>query len=161
LPVASVSFAFELVNRDEPQRSRIDAVAQPTRFARAVRKDMAQVAIRRARANLGSEHAVADVAIFDDGFGLDRLRETRPTTAAVELIHGSKQRLARNHVYVKTRFLVVPIGVLERMFRPVTLCHFKLLRRKAGDRFWTFLTVRHLALPNRVGCGRAELVAGT
>src|SRR4029077_17195723 len=72
---------------------RVDAVAQAG-WARAVGKDMAEMAIAFRAQDLGADHAVADIALLVD-MALDRrLGEARPPAAGIELGVGLEQRLA-------------------------------------------------------------------
>ncbi len=57
---------------------------------------------------------MADIALLNDIFSVDRLGKTRPTTVTVELIQRSNQGFTRNHVHVETWYFVVPIEGLER-----------------------------------------------
>src|SRR5215831_19270072 len=98
LAVAAVPLVFELIQRDEAQRRGIDAVAQAACFARAVRKDMAQMAIAMAGANFRPNHAVGGVFVLDHIFGFDRPGEAGPTTVTVEFVVRSEERLARYDV---------------------------------------------------------------
>ena len=55
LAVLAVPFGFELVDGDEAQRGRVDAVAHAAR-SRPIREDMAQVRIAALRPDLGAAH---------------------------------------------------------------------------------------------------------
>jgi hypothetical protein len=59
---------------------------------------MAKVTVFISGAHLGSSNAVARISVLDHVFRFDRLRKARPTRAAVELVHRSEQRLARDSV---------------------------------------------------------------
>jgi len=76
--IAAVPFSLKLVERDETERGRIDAVAQTARFRRAVLEHMAEVTVPMSRPNFGSGHAMAEILLVNDIFSLDRPSETRP-----------------------------------------------------------------------------------
>src|SRR6185312_847684 len=129
LAVFAVAFLLEIVEMDEAQRGRIDAIAQAAFGAWAIGKEMSEMAVAIAGANLGPDHAVAGVAVFDDILRLDRPGEARPAGAAVEFVDRGEERLAGHHVDVDPGLLVVPIGVVEGPLRPVLLGHAELLGR--------------------------------
>lgn len=104
---------------------------------------MAEMAAAMSGAHLGPSHAVARISVLDNIFGPNRLRKARPTRAAVELVHRSEQRLARDGVHVNAGLLVVPISVVKWPFRSVTLGHAVLLGRKTGYGVWILAVVRH------------------
>jgi hypothetical protein len=64
-------------------------------------------------------------------------------TAAIELVQRSKQRLARYDVDVYTGLFVVPVGVLKRPLRSVTLGHPVLLGRKERDSYRILVIFGH------------------
>jgi hypothetical protein len=45
IEIFAVTLALHVVAMDEPERRRIDAVAQATAISRAIREDMAEVAV--------------------------------------------------------------------------------------------------------------------
>ena len=94
-------------------------------------------------ANFSSSHAVAIVSFLDHVLRFEWLGEARPTRAAIKLVNRSKQRLAGHDVNVNTWFFVIPIGILKGSFRPITLRHTVLLRRKARYRFRILVVFRH------------------
>src|ERR1043165_10241669 len=80
LRVFAVSLGLELICGDEPQRCRVDAVAQAGRF-RAVVEDVAEARVAELAADLDADHAVRRVALLDDRAGDERLPEARPARA--------------------------------------------------------------------------------
>src|SRR6186997_303947 len=75
------------------QRNGVDAEAQPARW-RPVGKHVAQVRVADVAGRLDALHAVAFVEVISDDALLERLREARPTRAAVELARRVEQRRA-------------------------------------------------------------------
>ena len=124
---------LEVVEVDEPQRSGVDAVAQPAFGAGAVVEHVAEMAVAVRGAHLGADHQMAEVALLDDVGGLDRLGEARPAGTAVELVDRREQRLAGDHVDVDAGLVVVPVLAGERPLGAVLLGHVVLLRRQRVD----------------------------
>src|SRR5688500_2824580 len=94
---------------DEPQRGRVDAVAQSAAIARPVGEYVAEMAVAVRRAHLDASHAVRRVPDFVDVGRIDGLREARPAGARVEFVRRGEQRLAGYDVDVDTRLLVIEI----------------------------------------------------
>jgi hypothetical protein len=94
LAIAAIPFPLQLVDWDEPERSGVDAVAQPARFAGTVGEDMSQVAIAVGGTNFGANHTVGCVALLDDVIGFDRFGEAGPAAAALELVKRREEGLA-------------------------------------------------------------------
>jgi hypothetical protein len=101
------------------------------------------VAVAVLGTDLGPCHAVRAVDLLYDIRGLERPRETRPASAAVELIEGCEERLAGNHVDVEARLLVVPVFVGEGALGPVSLRDAVPLGSQFRDRFGVFPVGRH------------------
>ena len=114
--VGTVALGFHVVTVDESQRSRIDAVAQAAAISRAIREHKVEVAVAMGRANLGATHAVRSVAELVDVGRHDRLRETRPAAARLELVGRSEQRLARDDVDVDAGLLIAEVGAATGAF---------------------------------------------
>ena len=94
LLVFAVTLCLEVVEVDEPQRSRVDAVAQPTFGARTVVEDVAQVAVTVRRAHLGADHQMGEVALLDHvvarSIGLVKLGQPVPlSNLSTEANNGS------------------------------------------------------------------------
>src|SRR5262249_44468772 len=100
--VAPVALLLELVDRDEAQRRRVDAVAKPGRCG-TIREDVAQVRVRILGAYLGAVHEQPAVVPLDDVLLVERPREARPPGARVELVERAEERLARDDVDVDAR----------------------------------------------------------
>src|SRR5581483_2988464 len=119
--VVAVALTLELIEGNETKRCRVDAIAQSASLRWSVRKDMARVTVSMSGAHLVSSNAVAGIHVLDHVFRFDRLGKARPTTAAIELVHRSEQRLARHHIDIESWLFVVPVFVLKRSLRPVLL----------------------------------------
>jgi hypothetical protein len=52
---------------------------------------------------------VAAIVAFFHGLRMNRFGEARPPAAAVKFVEGSEKGLARNHVDIKPRLVVIPI----------------------------------------------------
>jgi hypothetical protein len=64
-PVSGVVLAVQaFVAMDEPQRSRVDAIAEPVLIRRTIGEDVAEMAVTMRRTNLGAGHTVAGVLQF-------------------------------------------------------------------------------------------------
>ena len=79
IQISPVAFGFHVVAMDEPQRGRVDAIAQAAPISRAVGKDMPEMAVAMSRTHLRAGHSVSVVPQFVDVGRFDRLGETRPT----------------------------------------------------------------------------------
>src|SRR3954451_12718474 len=90
--VASVALGLHIVSMNEPQRGRIDAIAQSAAVRRAVRKHVAEVAVGMCRAHF---HAAFDVVwALVHVYWIDRPGEARPAGSGVVLVDRCEQRLA-------------------------------------------------------------------
>src|SRR5262245_13930568 len=94
LEVGAVALALEFIKRNEAQGCGINAIAQAALLARAIGKDMAEMAVAMTGTNLGPNHAMGGVHLLDHIFRLDRPGETRPAGVTVILVNRSEQRLA-------------------------------------------------------------------
>src|SRR5215471_1266686 len=94
LPVFAVSLGLELVDRDEAQRRRVDAVALARRRG-AVVEDVAQVRVGALRADLGATHEERAIVLRHDVRPVERPREAGPAGPRVELVARAEQWLAR------------------------------------------------------------------
>src|ERR1700744_3053870 len=89
---------------------------------------MAQVAVRTVGANLGTAHTMTAVVALNYVFRRQRLRETWPSTVAVELVEGWEERLPAHHIDIEARFIVIPKFILERTLSCPELRHAILFR---------------------------------
>ena len=80
---------------------------------------MAKVTVAMSRANLGPRHAVADIGVLDNIFGLDRFVKLGQPVWLSNLFDRSEQRFARHHVHINTWLFVVPIGVVKGALRAI------------------------------------------
>src|SRR5208283_5406672 len=97
----------------ETQRRGVDAIAQSGGSGTVV-ENMAEVRAVNRTAHLGAGHPKARIGLRDDEFRLDRLGETGPAGAAVELVAAVKQRGVAADRKKDPILVVVPIGVAER-----------------------------------------------
>jgi hypothetical protein len=88
-----IPFSLEVFVGDEAQGGRVDAIAQPSLFARPIIEDMAEVALPMLRSDFDAGHAEALVHPLHHVGRLQEHGETRPTATAVELLGGGKERL--------------------------------------------------------------------
>src|SRR5579875_2196457 len=112
--------------RLQPQRARVDAVAQPRR-RRAVVEYVAEMAAATATAHLGPDHPVAGVAVQRDVLGDRRLVEARPAATRLELRLRAEQLRAAASAVVAAVRLDVEILAAERRLGPVPPQHLVLL----------------------------------
>src|SRR6476469_176168 len=94
---------------DEPERGRVDAVAQSAAVAWPVKKYMPKTAIAVRRAHLGTRHAMRSVPQFVDIGRFYGLGEARPAASRFEFVGRSEQRLAGHNIDIDARFLVIQI----------------------------------------------------
>src|ERR1700730_11844610 len=91
------------------------------------------MAVPMRRPDFGADHEMAPIPVLDDVAVIDRLGEARPAGAAVELVDGREQRLARDDVDVKTGLVVIPVLTRERRFGAALLSYLLLLGRQCFD----------------------------
>ena len=135
-PVLAVALRLEVVAVDEPQRSRIDAVAPPAAVPGPVGEHMPQMAVGVRGAHLGTRKQQPEVA-FGDDVG-DRLGETGPAGTTVELVDRGEQWLARDHIDIDTWRMVVAIPTGERALSAIALRHPVFLGGKRRNRCGIF-----------------------
>src|SRR5271154_3161147 len=105
---------------------------------------MAQMAIAMARSHLRPAHSVAAIRPLIHILRFDRLCEARPTAVAVKLVQRRKQRLARDDIHVDAGLIMIPIGILERSFRSISLRDLELFRGQASYSLRVLRVVGHL-----------------
>src|SRR5438132_3754678 len=111
---------------NELQRSRVHAVAQAGGL-RSVRKDVAQVGVTAAAANLRALHEPAIIRMSRDSVFADRLPETRPAGAGVKLRFRVEERLAAADASVEAGLLGVPVRAGEGPLCPLAARDAELL----------------------------------
>src|SRR5699024_266337 len=94
-----VGFGFEL------QCCAVDAVPKPASIGWAIGEDVAEMGIASGTADLGADHAVGAVFDFDDGIGVHRVDEARPTTAGVIFGLGGVKRIPAAPTPVEAGFV--------------------------------------------------------
>ena len=85
IQISPVALGLHVVAMDEPQRGRVDAIAQAASIRRAIGKDVTEMAVAMRRTHLGADHAVGGVPQFVDVGGLDRLGETWPAASRFDI----------------------------------------------------------------------------
>src|SRR5687767_11608487 len=129
LHILTVTGLLELVFRDKSKTGRVNAIAHARRLW-AVGEEMAEMRIALLGTNFDADHAMGFVSLLYDRIFVDRLEEARPPGPGVELVCRSKKRFATDDVHVKAGFVIVPIFVGERPFRPVFAGDMVLERRE-------------------------------
>src|SRR5215472_3168061 len=107
---------------------------------------MPEVTVTVRGADLSALHPVRRIAERDHVFLNQGFRETRPSGVTVEFILRSKQRLARNNVYVYSRLFIVAEFILERALGAAFLCNPILLGRQLGNGIRILVVVGHDSL---------------
>src|SRR5215470_7404042 len=128
--VLAVPFLFELGDRDEAKRRRVDAIAEAG-GAGTVGEQVTQVRVAARGAHLDPSHTVGVVGVLGHVCRHDRLDEARPPGAGVELVGGGEQRLTRHYVHVDARLVVVPELVPERRLGGAALSDVVLFRSQS------------------------------
>src|SRR5262245_20019073 len=131
--VSPITLGLHIVAMDEPQRGRVDAIAQSPAVAWPVGKHVPEMAVAVRRAHLGARHAVRGVPEFVDLVRFNGLGEARPAGSGFELIGGCEQRLAGDNIDVDTRFLIIQIFPASGGLRAVLLRYAILLLREHCD----------------------------
>src|SRR5699024_10520556 len=81
-----ITFAFQIRQRNEAQCRGVDAVAQAASLGRAVREDVAEMAVAVLRTDFRTHHAAGRVTVFVDVFGGDVACKAGPAAVAVEFV---------------------------------------------------------------------------
>jgi hypothetical protein len=121
----AVALLFQILDRDEAESCRVDAVAEAGRGG-AVGEDMAEVGVALGGAGLGANHAVGFVGDFLNIFFGERLGEAGPTGAGIEFIEGTEEGLFRNDADIDALAFVVPVFILEGGLRAALHGHMLL-----------------------------------
>src|SRR5439155_11512568 len=154
--VPAVPLGLELLDRDEAEGRRVDAVAKARR-GRPVVEDVPEMRFTMLGADLGPFHEELAILAPLDVLVLERASEARPSGSRVELVERAEERLAGGDVDVDARLLAVPEGVVERRLGGLVLGHLVLL---LGERL-VELRVAGLAVGlHRLVSGRAGLGTG-
>src|SRR5439155_14443009 len=124
--VAAVPLGLELLDRDEAEGRRVDAVAKARR-GRPVVEDVPEMRFTMLGADLGPFHEELAILAPLDVLVLERASEARPSGSRVELVERAEERLAGGDVDVDARLLAVPEGVVERRLGGLVLGHLVLL----------------------------------
>ena len=144
--VSPITLGLHLVAMDEPQRGRVDAIAQSAAVARPVGKYVPEMAVAVRRAHLGARHAVRSVLQFVDVGRFNGLGEARPAASRFKFVRRSEQRLAGHDIDVDARFLVIQIFSGSGALGAVLLRYAILLRRELSDRLVALGELSHFVL---------------
>src|SRR5262249_12318583 len=128
--VSTVPLGFHVVAMDEPQRGRVDAIAQPTPVPWTVGKYVPKMAVRVGRSHFGANHAVGSVPQFVNIRGFNGLGEAGPAASRFKFGGRREQRLPGYNVDVDSRFIVIQIFPASGGLRAVLLSYAILLRRE-------------------------------
>src|SRR6266404_1975511 len=126
----AVAFFFKLLDRNESQRGRVDAITRAALIVRTVVEHVPEMRIAFAAADFRSFHAERFVCFFGDVAVLDRFGEAGPSRAAVEFVERSEERFAADHIDIDSGFMIVPVFISKRRFGAALLGHAVLLGRK-------------------------------
>src|SRR5262245_17142302 len=128
---------------DEPQRGRVDAIAQPASFPGTVWEHVSEMAVRVRRTHLGARHAMRIVSQFVDILRLNGLGEAGPAASRIKFVGRREQRLAGHDIDVDARFLIIQIFSGSGSFGAVLLRHVILLRRELSNRLVVLAEISH------------------
>jgi hypothetical protein len=81
----SITLLFKFIERDESERSGIDAVTKAAFVLRTIVKHVAEVTISITGSYFRALHSMSVVMVFDHIVNNQRFRETRPSGLAVVL----------------------------------------------------------------------------
>src|SRR5262245_7438151 len=126
--IFAVALFPQFLHRNKAKRGGVHTEPLTGR-GRAVIKDVAEMGIARFPPDLGALHPVRSIALFRHAVWLNRLREARPTRAAIEFVERAEQRCARDDVDIDSRVVIVPVGVVKRSFRAAFTRHLILVLR--------------------------------
>src|SRR5437762_9336946 len=93
---------------------------------------MTKMRIAFALSNLRPLHSVGRITFFHNAVFGNRLRETGPACAAVELIERAEKRLARDDIDIDSGLVIIPVGILKRSFGAAFSRHAILIFGKLG-----------------------------
>ena len=120
---------FEMLIFLEGERGRIEAKAQAGGL-RAIFKNVPKMGSAANTFDLGPIHAVAAVGFAQDVFFGDRLKETGPAGAGIELGFGREQREVATDAVVNAGFVLVIKCAAKGGFRALIARNAKLFRRQ-------------------------------
>lgn len=113
----------------QPQRRRVDAVAQAGRLG-AVVEHMAKVRATISAENFSTAHEKAAILGGGNPVRCDRPPETRPAAAGIELGPGIEQDIATAGAAVNAWFVAIVVKTGERALGALAAADGKLLRRQ-------------------------------
>ena len=113
MAVFTVAFGFEILGGNKTQGGGVYAVAHAA-GGRTIGKNVSKVGLATFGTDLGADHAVGVVGLFDDFCLIEGLGKAGPTGARVEFIGGGEKGTSGDDIDVDPRFFVVPIGILKR-----------------------------------------------
>src|SRR5205085_12666668 len=112
------------------KRGGINAVTLAAFIGRTVIKNVAEMRIAFAAAHFITFHAKSAIRFLGDLIFVNRFGETGPTTAAVEFIERTEERLAADHIDIDASVMIVPILISKWRFGAALLSDVILLRRQ-------------------------------
>src|SRR6056297_2771784 len=112
--------------------NRVKAVALPGR-RRAIRKDMAEMAVATGTAYFGASHTHAGVLDIADMLRIEGLKEARPAGSRIKLGVRAEQRQVAQPAVVNPGFFVVQQGPTERVLGAMVQQDTPLFRCQVGS----------------------------
>ena len=114
-------------------------------------------------AHFGAAHVVAEIVVFGNGGGINRVGEARPAAAGIEFVGRAEQGFATDDVHINAGFEQVVVFVAEGVFGRAFLGNLVLLFGQDAFEFrqrWAFLYVprRSLCLVGRLWLCRQRFV---
>ena len=88
---------------------------------------MSQVRIGGMAAHFGAAHVVAEIVVFGNGGGINRVGEARPAAAGIEFVGRAEQGFAADDVHINAGFEQVVVFVAEGVFGRAVLGNLVLL----------------------------------
>src|SRR5262249_38284734 len=147
--IGAVALGLHPVAMDEPERSRVDAIAHAPAIPRPVVEDVAEVAVAEFRTHLGADHAMRLVGQLLHIGGLDRLREAGPAAPGLVLVRRREEGFTGDDIHVDSGLLVVEERAGSRALGAALLGDAVLLRRQGGNDFGGLPVLRHRRLQSR------------
>ena len=88
---------------------------------------MSQVRIGDMAAHFGAAHVVAEIIVFGNGRGVNRVGEARPAAAGIEFVGRAEQGFAADNVHINAGFEQMVVFVAEGVFGRAVLGNLILL----------------------------------
>ena len=110
-------------------------------------------------AHFGAAHVVAEIVVFGNGRGVNRVGEARPAAAGIEFVGGAEQGFAADDVHINAGFEQVVVFMTEGVFGRAVLGNLVLLFGQNAFEFGNagfFIRCRVEAFALRGGLGFAR-----